>query len=727
MSLSFTGKVVLVTGAGAGLGKEYALEFAKRGAKVVVNDLGTSRDGRSAGTKQADIVVDEIRKLGGTAVANYDSVEFGKKVVQTALDNYGRIDVVINNAGILRDRTFARLSDDDWDIVHRVHLRGAFSVTQAAWPHMRKQGYGRVIMTSSPSGLYGNFGQTNYSAAKLGLVGLANTLSLEGKKYGILVNTIAPTAWTRLTEDLMGEDAARTLKPAYISPLVVYLSHDTYSGTGGVFELSGGHICKLRWERSEGALLRHNDKMTAEDVRDNFDLVCDFSKSHPMTSIMDANMHAAKQIQRMDEGENDLNSNHPIKPALAIKHKFDDITMNLTREQAILYALGVGVSTKDKEDLKYIFELNEDFSVLPSFGVIPSFGAMAGMMNVKGLTIDPTKILHGEQYLEIKKAIPTEGKLVSKTKIVDILDKQSGCLLILNVETFDESGDLVFFNQFVTFVVGHGKFGGKRTSTHLKETVKVPDREPDATVDEVTSVEQAALYRLSGDFNPLHIDPQFAMMGGFSKPILHGLCSFGISTKHVMKKFAQNDSKRIKAVKVRFAKPVIPGDTLRTEMWKDGNRIHIQTRNMTSNKVALTSGYVDLYPEDTSLSTETEPAASEPVSLESDQLFEEISSKVNAEMCKKIKATFRWNIRKESEVLKTWYMDLKSGSGNVTCDDKDSKAECTITISDSDMVAIATGKMNAQNAFMTGKMKIQGNMMLATKLNVLFDQNKSKL
>jgi len=181
-TLRFDGKVAIVTGAGNGLGRSHALLLASRGAKVVVNDLGTSVSGSGSSSKAADKVVQEIKNAGGVAVANYDSVEDGEKIVQTAIDNFGRIDILVNNAGILRDTSFVKMTDNDWDLVYRVHLRGAYKITKAAWNKMREQNYGRIIMTTSAAGIYGNVGQANYSSAKLGLVGFAKALSIEGKK-----------------------------------------------------------------------------------------------------------------------------------------------------------------------------------------------------------------------------------------------------------------------------------------------------------------------------------------------------------------------------------------------------------------------------------------------------------------------------------------------------------------------------------------------------------------
>jgi len=224
--LRFDGKVVVITGAGSGLGKEYALFFGSRGAKVVVNDLGGSVKGEGASSSAADKTVQEIKAAGGTAVANYDNVIEGEKVIKTAIDAFGRVDVVINNAGILRDVSFNNMKRAEWDLVLNVHLNGSYAVTKAAWKVMREQKYGRIINTASGSGLYGNFGQANYSAAKLGTHGLTQTLAKEGESRNIKVNTIAPVAATRMTETVMNKDMLEKLHPRYIVPLVVVLAHD---------------------------------------------------------------------------------------------------------------------------------------------------------------------------------------------------------------------------------------------------------------------------------------------------------------------------------------------------------------------------------------------------------------------------------------------------------------------------------------------------------------------
>lgn len=274
--INYEGRVAVVTGAGGGLGRSHALLLASRGAKVVVNDLGGSRDGTGAGSEMADQVVQEIVDAGGEAVANYDGVhtwEGGQAIVQTAIDAFGRCDIVVNNAGILRDVTFAKLEPDQLDLVLKVHLYGGFHVTKAAWPHMRENEYGRVVNTTSGSGLYGNFGQSNYSAAKLGLVGLTRTLALEGAKYNINANVIAPVAASRMTEDIMPPQLLEVLQPENVSPLVGYLASEDCTESGKIFSVGGGYIARVAIVEGAGATFE--DGFTPEDVADKFDQISD--------------------------------------------------------------------------------------------------------------------------------------------------------------------------------------------------------------------------------------------------------------------------------------------------------------------------------------------------------------------------------------------------------------------------------------------------------------------
>ncbi|HIQ53389.1 MAG TPA: SDR family oxidoreductase [Pseudomonas pachastrellae] len=284
--IRFDDKVVIVTGAGGGIGRAHALLFAKHGAKVVVNDLGGSANGEGANSEAALKVVEEIKAAGGTAIANPDNVINGDRIVECAMDNFGRIDVVVNNAGILRDKSFAKMTDADWDLIYKVHVEGAYKTTKAAWEHMKNNNFGRVIFTSSTSGIYGNFGQANYGMAKLGLYGFTRTLAIEGRKNNIFVNAIAPTGGTRMTEGLFPEGAFDKLKPELVSPLVTYLCSEECQETGSLFEVGGGWMGKVRWERSLGIGFNPDEGFTPEDVAANFEQLCSFEGAvHPKDNI----------------------------------------------------------------------------------------------------------------------------------------------------------------------------------------------------------------------------------------------------------------------------------------------------------------------------------------------------------------------------------------------------------------------------------------------------------
>lgn len=269
--LRFDGRVAVITGAGQGLGRQHALELAARGAKVVVNDLGGALDGSGSSAGPAAAVVEEITKNGGEAVASTDNVatpEGAQAIIQAALDAYGRLDIVVNNAGILRDKSFKNMVPEEFDQVIAVHLRGSFLVTHAAWPHLRDQAYGRVVMTSSPAGLFGNFGQANYSSAKMGLIGLTKTLAAEGAKYNIKVNAIAPIAWTRMTEELFPPEYADNLSVELVTPVVAWLAHESNEDSGETYSVGGGRVARVFV--AEGPGFTRLGGLSVEDIRDNW-------------------------------------------------------------------------------------------------------------------------------------------------------------------------------------------------------------------------------------------------------------------------------------------------------------------------------------------------------------------------------------------------------------------------------------------------------------------------
>jgi multifunctional beta-oxidation protein len=262
------------------------------------------------------VVVSEIKAAGGKAVANYDSVENGERIIETAIQAFGRIDILLNNAGILRDVSFKNMKDEDWDLIIKVHVKGAYKCARAAWPHFRKQKYGRMINTASAAGLFGSFGQCNYSAAKLSQVGFTETLAKEGYKYNILCNVIAPIAASRMTATVMPPDVLENLKPDWVVPLVAVLVHPSNKQeTGSIFEIGGGHVAKLRWERAKGALLKTDDTLTPGAILKKWNQVNDFSEPEYPSGPADF-MTLLEEAMKM--GSNDKGENVDLKGKVAL-------------------------------------------------------------------------------------------------------------------------------------------------------------------------------------------------------------------------------------------------------------------------------------------------------------------------------------------------------------------------------------------------------------------------
>ncbi|RQM07948.1 hypothetical protein DH86_00000833 [Scytalidium sp. 3C] len=609
-TLDFSGRVALVTGGGAGIGRAYCLAFAKYGASVVVNDLA-----------DPEPVVQEIKKLGGKAVGVKASAEDGDVVVKAAIDAFGRIDIVINNAGILRDKAFTNMDDKMWDQVMNVHLRGTYKVTKAAWPYFLKQKYGRVVNTTSTSGIYGNFGQANYAAAKCGILGFSRALAREGAKYNIYVNTIAPNAGTAMTRTILPDELVQAFKPEYIAPLVVALSSDKVPKppTGGLFETGSGWVGRTRWQRTGGHGFPVDVKLTPEMVVKEWERITNFDDGradHPedgqdgLKSIM-ANMQNRRGGKSKSDAGSEVNQEILNNIETAKKAKAKGSEFKYEERDAILYNLGVGAK---KTQLQYVLyavvpqlitlqlsanvfysEGNENFQVLPSFGVIPFFGAEAPYsMDDIVPNFNPMMLLHGEQYLEVLQyPVPTSGTLISYPKLIEVVDKGNAAIVKAGTSTINkETGKPLFYNETTTFIRGSGGFGGQKKPADRGAATAAntpPKRNPDTVVEEKTTEEQAVLYRLSGDYNPLHVDPAFAKVGGFKVPILHGLCFMGIAAKAVYEKYGP-----YKNIKVRFAGTVLPGQTLVTEMWKEGNKVIFQTKVKETGKFAITAAAAEL-------------------------------------------------------------------------------------------------------------------------------------
>ncbi|KAI1869987.1 hypothetical protein JX265_003186 [Neoarthrinium moseri] len=593
--VDFKGRVALVTGGGAGIGRAYSLAFAKAGASVVVNDL-----------MDPDTVVNEIKKLGGKAVGVKASAEDGEAVVKGAMDAFGRIDIIINNAGILRDKAFTNMDDNLWDPVLNVHLRGTYKVTKAAWPILLKQKFGRIVNTTSTSGIYGNFGQSNYAAAKCGILGFSRALALEGYKYNIYVNTIAPNAGTAMTKTILPEELVQAFKPDYIAPLVLALSAEKgpKNPTGGLYEVGSGWVGQTRWQRTGGAGFPVDVPLTPEAVLKQWEKILSFEDGradHPekaqdavqkVMANMDNKSGAAKKSSAPSGPAPSGDNQYLQAIAKAKAAKSPETEFTYTDRDSMLYNLGIGAK---RTDLSYIFEGAEDFQVLPTFGVIPQFDVNTPYtMDEVVPNFNPMMLLHGEQYLEIKKyPIPTAAKTKNLAKLIEVVDKGSAAILKGGVSTVNaETGEEIFYNESTVFLRGCGGFGGPKKPEDRGAATAVntpPKRMPDVVVEEKTTEEQAAIYRLSGDYNPLHVDPNFAKMGGFKRPILHGLCFMGIAGKAVYEKFGP-----YKNIKVRFAGTVLPGETLVTEMWKEGKKVIFQTKVKETGKPAISGAAAEL-------------------------------------------------------------------------------------------------------------------------------------
>lgn len=288
--INFNGKVAVITGAGGGLGKAYALLLASRGAKVVVNDLGGSFDGSGSDATPAQQVVDEIKAAGGEAVANYDSVaeyESAQKIIQTALDSYGRIDILVNNAGILRDKSIIKMELEDYRKIMAVHLDGTFFCTKAAFPLMKEQNFGRIVSTASAAGLYGNFGQTNYGAAKMGIAGLMNCVAQEGARYNVKANTIVPTAGTRLTFTVMPEDVIGKVKPEFVAPIVAWLCSENCEESGKMYSAGGGYFSRAAVVEGEGVVFDAEKEITIEMLAEKIDKINSLDNAREYGSAME--------------------------------------------------------------------------------------------------------------------------------------------------------------------------------------------------------------------------------------------------------------------------------------------------------------------------------------------------------------------------------------------------------------------------------------------------------
>lgn len=416
-------------------------------------------------------------------------------------------------------------------------------------------------------------------------------MAIEGLKNNVVVNCISPSAGTNLTKGVLPEEVVRSRKPEYVAAMVLLLSSDKVpsDASGRIFEAGCGWQAVTRYQRSDGYDFPVHSPLTPELLLERWRDIVSFTpgKTSTPTNAADTRQRIMANIARLDKSSS--GSQRWLKAIEKTKNaKTQPTEMSFVDKDIILYNLSIGASISQ---LPWVFEKHPDFEVIPSFGVIPGTTA-ARPFDLKDLVpnFSHKRLLHGEHYLEIHRfPIPTVGTFVSESKLIDILDKGKAAVAIIGTTTCDKTtGEKIFYNELTLFLRGAGGFGGTPTRSDRNKGTAVhaiPEGEPDQVVEEKTSRDQAALYRLNGDRNPLHIDPTASAAGGFETPILHGLCSFGIATKHVVSTYGP-----IFSIKVRFAGTIEPGQSLKTKMWLQGKNAIFETEVKETGKVCLAGG-----------------------------------------------------------------------------------------------------------------------------------------
>jgi acyl dehydratase/putative sterol carrier protein len=397
----------------------------------------------------------------------------------------------------------------------------------------------------------------------------------------------------------------------------------------------------------------------------------------------------------------------------------------------MLYNLGVGCSEKE---LKYVFEANPQFAAIPTFGVIPAFVMMMDTKMPDYVNnFNPTMLLHGEHYLELLSPLPVEATLRSERNVLQVIPKgKSGCIVVLQLKTYDErTKKLICINEGTIFLRGASpkveinRVEERRSLAKLNP--ELPTNQPaQKSIKQKIPHNQAAIYRLSGDYNPLHVDPAFAKMGGFPQPILHGLCTYGHAAQHILKAFANDDPSRLKAIKARFTKHVFPGETLQTEMWQlSPERVGFQVRVLERDEIVIGSAFVELYSKSQTGDTEAGDAGSslpstgsksEALFAQYAKIYNSLPAAMKADQVNKVNVIFQFDIKEGEKSVKHYHIDLKNSPGAIGTG-KATRPDITIIVKDDDFALLAAGKLSGQQAFMRGQVQVRGNMMLAMKLD----------
>jgi NAD(P)-dependent dehydrogenase (short-subunit alcohol dehydrogenase family)/acyl dehydratase/putative sterol carrier protein len=650
--------------------------MAKEGAKIVVNDLGGSVDGEGDSANLADQVVAEIQEMGGEAVANYASVADAagaQSIIDDAVEAFGRIDIVVNNAGILRDKTLIKMDEGMWDAVIAVHLKGTYLVTQAAVRQMiKEESGGRIINTSSLAGLLGNFGQTNYAAAKAGIAGITRTVAMEGQRFGITVNAIAPVAKTRMTDDI--DAVPEQMEPEDVSPLVAWLASEEASDvTGRIFGAHGSHYFEYKMQRTPGVDLGEErwtpakvgeqiaeigalpssgepeaDSEAQSQVRALFEalphtLRADRAGSWKATIQFDVEGIGSYTI-RVDDGEASFADGAADDRDGKVTFDSADTLLALTSgklkaEQAFMggklgsdnmdilmkfgklfdlakaaAALGgpaeapadsstgkpeglnremIGAKYKgaarfvkaeemvayaeatDDQNPQYV-DLERDGGIIapPLFTQKLFHRVMEEAITDEALGVDLLRLVHGEQDMRFHRPLVPWELAAARAEIASIEDKSSGQLLTIRQWIVCE-GEIVAEATSGLFIRGGGSGGAKKSSAKKTRSSSQGSEDREILFEDaqlVASDQSLRFAHASGDHNPIHTDPDVAKAAGLPSIILHGMCTMAFAQKAIVDTACAGDSRRLERLKVRFSKPVLPGQTVRTRVWREGER-----------------------------------------------------------------------------------------------------------------------------------------------------------